>query len=173
MKKLKYTPQEAIKLYDPETIAATYKSLTKTPNDGKFLVDKWEFIGLFHDLEVQQRIDCAILFEVLLLTLSSDGLYDVTFDAYKRNIQNIAFPVIRRTYSMGVTNGNNVGHIINDLVIFWAGCTLSNLIDMETTIVSKCKNSDNEEYELDNEAELCKLVSDMIVFKYGGNLVLE
>ena len=165
-----YTPQDAILVCDPQELSTTYEDLLADTEERKIVAAKWERYGLLNGLHGQQYIECAVLFEVVAQVISPNWPNHIVAGVNDKELDYLAFPVIRRTYTQGAANGSNMGHIINDLAAFWSACHRSALISVKATIISTYRDWEGKQQELDNEAELAALFSDMMVFKYGGSL---
>lgn len=161
-----FTPQDAIVVCDPKELCGNYEELLADTEERKIVAAKWQRYGLLKGLDGEDYIECAVLFEVVARLISPNWSDNVT----GKEVDCIAFPVIRRTYTQGAMNGSNVGDILNDLVAFWSVCKRSALISVKAIVVSKYSEWEGKEHKLDNELELVCLFSDMIIFKYGGNL---
>ena len=160
-----FTPQDAITVCDPQELSANYEDLLADSEQRKMVAAKWEKFGLLKGLQGEEYVECAVLFEVVAQAISPDWP-----DNINKELDYIAFPVIRRTFTQGAMSGSNVGHIINDLAAFWAGCKRSALIDAKAMVKSLWRDIHGEYVEMDNDAELACLFSDMMIFKYGGKL---
>lgn len=165
-----YTPQDAIMVCDPQELSVNYEDLLADSEQRKIVAAKWQKYGLLNGLQGEEYVECAVLFEVVARVISPNWPDNITPNANDKELDYIAFPVIRRTFTQGAMRGSNVGYIINDLAAFWAGCKRSALIDAKAMVKSLWRDIHGEYMEMDNEAELICLFCDMMIFKYGGKL---